>query len=177
LDGCLVAIQQSSLYPDSGSVTLEIQLELTLPFTLRLRIPYHDRETKIQLNGNPFRVEPGADGYYPIRRQWSAGDRIVMEFDVPTEVRHFLNDRYGILVRGAEVLTLDQRDNASLDLDRVVLQEGMALKSIDPMDGRRRYLGEGYVKGQPEQVIFTPYADCGGDGSRFRTAFPVSASN
>jgi hypothetical protein len=45
--------------------------------------------------------------------------------------------------------------------------------SIEPAGGRRRYRAEARVNGQPVQVVFTPYADCGGEGSRFRTAFPV----
>jgi hypothetical protein len=174
-DGKEVAIRQSSLYPDSGSLILEIQPEKSLHFTLHLRIPFHNHETKIQLNGRPFAFVHEIDGYYSIRRQWSPGDQVVMEFIIPTAVQYFMNDRYGIVVRGAEVLTVDQRDNASLDLDQVVLQEGMALKSLDAVDGRRRYLGEVYVDNQPTEVFFTPYADCGNEGSRFRTAFPVAA--
>ena len=169
-----VAIRQSSLYPDGGGVILDFQPEIPLPFTLRLRIPLHVRETKFRLNGHPIQVVPEEDGYYLLRRQWSPGDRIEMEFRMPSAVRHFLNNRYGVLLRGPEVLTLDQRDNVPLDLDQVVLNNGMALKSIQPMGSRRRYLGEVSVNDQRVEAIFTPYADCGGDGSRFRTAFPVS---
>ncbi len=175
LDGHEVTVRQSSLYPDHGSVTIEIRPEVPLNLTLRLRVPFQDIKSKIQLNGHPIPAISEADGYYPICRQWSPGDRVEMEFGIPTAVRYFLNNRYGVLVRGAEVLTLDQRDNPSLDLDQVVLQESIALESINSVDDRRRYQGEVYVNGQPKQVIFTPYADCGGEGSRFRTAFPITA--
>jgi hypothetical protein len=77
-------------------------------------------------------------------------------------------------MRGPEVLAVDQRDNGSLDLDQLMLREGLVLRSLDPVDGRRRYLGELEAEGRPAQVVFTPYADCGDDGARFRTAFPVS---
>ena len=173
LDGHEVAIRQSSFYPDDGNVILDIQPELPLPFTLRLRLPFNSSETKIQLNGHPIQALQELDGYYPIRRQWSPGDRVEMEFNTPTSVRYFVNDRYGVLVRGPEVLTLDQGDNASLDFDQVVLHEGITLKSVQPVGNRRRYLGEVYVNNQPVEVVFTPYADCGNGGSRFRTAFPV----
>ena len=66
------------------------------------------------------------------------------------------------------------RDNPRLDLDQVTLQEGMPLTSAKLAHGRRRYAGQALVSGQPAQVLFTPYADCGGDGARFRTAFPIS---
>jgi DUF1680 family protein len=173
LDGHAVAIEQSCLYPENGRVVITVWPENPLHFTLRLRIPFPDHETKVWLNGQPIPVESGPDGYYQVRRLWSSGDQLVMEFDIPSTVRNFMGDQYGILFRCAEVLTVDQRDNAALDLDKVVLHDGIALKNLTPANGRRLYLGEVYVEDRLAPVIFTPYADCGGEGARFRTAFPV----
>jgi hypothetical protein len=181
LDGQAVVLKVSTLYPDRGEITLEVQPEMPLNFTLRLRIPFHAGETHIQINGHPIPAQSEVDGYYPIHRQWAPGDQVIMDFGIPMGVHHFLNDRYGILVRGPEVLAVDQRDNTTLDLDQVMLQEEMVLHNLDPLNdldplnGRRRYLGEVHVNGLPQQVVFTPYADCGNDGARFRTAFPVAA--
>ena len=97
-----------------------------------------------------------------------------MEFGIPISVRPFLNDAYGVLVRGPEVLAVDERDNPGLDLDRVALRPGVELAAGAPAAGRRRYAGQVNVNGSLAPVIFTPYADCGGDGARFRTAFEVS---
>lgn len=174
LDEHAVAVQQSSLYPESGKVTLSVHPEVPLSFALRLRIPCWTSEIQISINGQPVPGDSGPDGYYRIYRRWSKGDQIVMEFDVPVQVRRFLNDQYGVVVRGPEVLAADQRDNAQLDLDQVVLQQETSLLSIDPANGRRRYRAEARANGQLVQVVFTPYADCGGEGSRFRTAFPVA---
>lgn len=174
LDRHDVAIQQVSRYPDSGTVTVQIQPEKTRGFTLRLRIPFRSGEARLKLNGRPFPAQSGADGYYSIRRQWSKGDQLVMEFDIPVAVHYFLNNQYGVLLRGPEVLAVDQRDNGSRDLDQLKLREGLVLRSIDPVGGRRRYIGELEAEGRPAQVVFTPYADCGDDGARFRTAFPVT---
>lgn len=173
LAGHQVAVKQSSLYPASGKVTLEIEPEMAFTFTLRLRNPVSFGEVQIHLNGRSIDAQPGADGYYPIQRQWSKGDQLVMEFAIPVAMRHFLNDRYGVLVRGPEVLAVDERDNAPLDLDQIVLHEGMILESIGPANGRPRFLGEAQANGRLAKVVFTPYADCGGENSRFRTAFPV----
>jgi DUF1680 family protein len=171
--GYPVVIQQSCLYPDSGRIAITVRPENPLRFTLRLRIPFPGYETKIRLNGHPVPVEPGLDGYFRVDRQWSTGDQIVMEFDIPSTLRNFLGNQYGILERGAEVLAVDQRDNPSLDLDQVVLHRGITINNYEPANGRRLYLGEVYVDDRLAPVIFTPYADCGGKGSRFRTAFPV----
>ena len=174
LDGRDVAVKQVSLYPDSGTVTLEIRPEIPLSFTLRLRIPFHAGETQVKLNGRPIPAVPVAAGYYELHRRWSRGDRVAMEFGIPVAVHHFLNDQYGVLVRGPEVLAVEQRDNVSLELDQLMLREGLVLRSIEPLDGRRRYMGDVQANGRSVPVVFTPYADCGGDGARFRTAFPVS---
>jgi uncharacterized protein len=173
LDGHQVGVRQSSLYPATGKVTFEIQSGRTLTFALRLRIPFPGDEVQIHLNGQPVSARPGADGYFRIHRQWSNGDQLGMEFRVPVSVRKFLNDEYGVLVRGPEVLAVDQYDNASRDLDQIVLQKGMVLESIDPVNGRQRYLGDVQANGKLADVVFTPYADCGSENSRFRTAFPI----
>lgn len=174
LDEVRLNLKQSTFFPDKGKVTLRIQPDAPLNFILRLRIPSYVRETNIMLNGIPAPGGLEGNGYYQIQRKWSKGDQIVMEFGIPTNVHRFLSDHYGIVVRGSEVLAVNQCDNRLLDLDKIVLQERMTLVSVDPIDGRRRYMGEVPVGGQPTQVIFTPYADCGNEGSLYRTAFPVT---
>ena len=96
-----------------------------------------------------------------------------MEFDIPIYVEHFLSDRYGILARGAEILSVDQLDNPTLDFDQLALPGEVALSRLDSKDGRRRYASEMYANGRLAQVVVTPYAESGGEGSRFRTAFPI----
>ena len=172
LDNTAVAIKQISLYPDFGKVIVEVEPAVPVTFTVRLRIPSRASEPQFQLNGQPVPPDPEEDGYFGFRRLWSQGDSIEMEFDIPVTVRDFLGAYYGIIVRGPEVLAVDQRDNPALDLDRITLREQMLLRSIGPVNGRRRYQGEVTVDSRAVQIVFTPYADCGGDDARFRTAFP-----
>jgi uncharacterized protein len=172
LDDIAVAIKQISHYPDFGKVIVEVKPAVPITFTLRLRIPLGAKEVQFKLNGQPILPDSAADGYFRFRRIWSHGDWIEMEFDVPVTIRNFLDAYYGIIVRGPEILAVDQQDNLGLDLDRITLREQIILRSIDPVNDRRRYQGEVTVDGRSVQVIFTPYADCGGDGARFRTAFP-----
>jgi len=172
VNGQTVAIEQESDYPDSGWVTLGIKAEQPLSFTLRMRVPAQASASEFQLNGERAWPDAEVDGYYQLRRQWSH-DLLELRFGIQTATRRFLKNDYAVLVRGPEVLAVDQRDNPALDLDQVTLRERMPLTSAKPAHGRRRYAGQALVNGQPERVVFTPYADCGGDGARFRTAFPV----
>jgi len=172
LDDSAVAIKQTSFYPDLGKVIVEVEPAAPVTFTLRLRIPTGASEVHFKLNGQPVLPDSVEDGYFGFRRIWSQGDSIAMEFDIPITVRDFLGPHYGIIVRGPEILAVDQQDNPALDLDQITLREKMMLNSIGPVNGRRRYQGEVTVEGWSVQVVFTSYADCGGDGVRFRTAFP-----
>ncbi len=172
LDDKVVSIKQISLYPDLGKVSLEVKPAAPASFTLRLRIPPGASEVQLKLNGQSIRPDSVEDGYFGCRRIWSQDDSIEMEFDIPGTVRDFLGTRYGIIVRGPEVLAVDQQDNPALDLDQITLRDQIILNRIGPVNVRRRYQGEVTVDGRSAQVVFTPYADCGGDGARFRTAFP-----
>ncbi len=183
LDGHSVAVRQFSHYPDKGKITFHVQPEDPFSFRLRLRIPFTHKgcfatsgKTHLHLNGCAFPTEQDPDGYYRIQREWSMGDQVELEFDIPITVQRFLNDQYGLIVRGPEVLTVDQRDNPAIDLDRLALLDGMALRNLATVDGRRRYEGEVIADGKMTRVVFTPYADCGGESSRFRTAFPIHPS-
>jgi len=173
IDGCAVTIQQSSRYPEYGQVRLQLFPETPASFPLRLRIPPGVHKPRVKLNGLPLKAATGGDGYYSVQHSWSAGDQVDLEFEIPTGVQHFLNDGYGVIVRGPEVLSVDQVDNPGLDLDQVVIEAGMTLHSLEPVDSRRRYTGTVWANGRQVQVIFTPYAEAGGEGSRFRTAFPI----
>ena len=172
LDDSAVAIKQISLYPDFGKVILVINPEVPVTFSLCFRIPPRAREVQFKLNGRPILPDSAEDGYFGFRRKWSQGDRIAMEFDIPVTVCDFLNAHYGTIVRGPEVMSVDQKDNPALDLDRITLREPISLRRVGPVNGRRRYQGEVAIDSQSVPVVFTPYADCGGDGTRFRTAFP-----
>lgn len=177
ISGHGVKVIQSSIYPEVGHIEFQMLPEKPCPFTLWIRIPFQSTETKIVINGTNYAVQPDHNGYLPIHRVWTKGDQVVMEFDLPVVVKPFLNNHYGAVIRGPEVLAIDQRDNPALDLASIVLNEEMLLQSINPEETRRRYSGEVKSNGKNERIIFTTYADAGGNGARFRTAFPIENSD
>jgi DUF1680 family protein len=173
IDGQAVGVRQATRYPDSGHVALEIDPARPLRFNLRLRLPSYAAAAKVRLNGSVLTPDTATGGYVQVERNWVAGDQIVLEFDISARVQRFLEDDYGVLVRGPEVLAVDQRDNPGIDLDQIVLDRHNALRAVAG-NGRRRYAGEAHVSSRRGEVVFTPYADCGGEGARFRTALPVA---
>ena len=95
-----------------------------------------------------------------------------MEFDVPVTVAISWAPIMGSSSEVPKCWLSTNRTTLRLISIRSRLREQMILNSIGPVNGRRRYQGEVTVDGRSVQVVFTPYADCGGDGTRFRTAFP-----
>jgi DUF1680 family protein len=174
LAGQPVRVAQTTRYPDSGQAAFAITPAEPLRFTLRLRRPHFASAVTVALNGQPLPIAVDADGYLALDRTWAPGDRITLDFDLRARVQRFLADDYGVLLHGPEVLAIDQRDNPGLDLDQIVLDPLPAVRPMAPLAGRRCYAGEARVSGQRASVVFTPYADCGGDGARFRTAFPLA---
>jgi DUF1680 family protein len=173
LDDSAVTVEQLSEYPHLGRVTLRLAPERPLTFTLRLRVPPRAGPMTITVNGQPVSPAAAEAGYHALRRQWVAGDEVKAAFELPVRVQSFMRADYGLLVRGPEVLAVDERDNAGLSLDQIALPPAVTLSEAGASNGRYRYLGHALVDGHLAPVIFTPYADCGGDAARFRTAFPI----
>lgn len=84
-DGRPFRIQQVTRYPWEGGVKLTVSPAEPGEFTLYVRIPGWSRQTEVRVNGSPLsEVHPGA--YLPIRRRWSAGDTVELEFDMTTHL-------------------------------------------------------------------------------------------
>ena len=53
---------------------------------MAVRVPSWAGEVAATLNGKPERSDPGPDGYYRLRREWTAGDELVIEFPLRPRV-------------------------------------------------------------------------------------------
>lgn len=84
--GTPVRIRQETAYPVEGMVRLTLEPEQPSEFTLALRLPGWSPTVTIRVNGalvDPARVEQ--KGYARLTRQWKAGDRVELEFDMPVQ--------------------------------------------------------------------------------------------
>ena len=80
-------------------------------FTVKLRIPPQAGEITLRLNGRVLPPDAHSDDHLELDRTWSRGDQLSLGFDIAAGLRSFLSPDYGVLVRGPEVLAIDQRDN------------------------------------------------------------------
>ncbi|MDR2473515.1 MAG: glycoside hydrolase family 127 protein [Tannerella sp.] len=120
-----VKLTQTTNYPWDGTVKLTVN-ELKKPYKgeIRLRIPDWCRQNTITVNGEA--LKPTVEkGYAVIKREWKAGDDIVLTLDMPVEVisadpRVKENEGKRAIRRGALVYCAEQVDNKAFD--KTVLQ-------------------------------------------------------
>jgi DUF1680 family protein len=114
-DGTGLKVDQKTNYPWEGSVALTVSPAQTSEFTLYLRVPGWAPNATASVNGEPWRglLKPGA--YAALRRQWKAGDRVRLEFDMTPQ---FITSNPNVMEnvgkvavqRGPIVYTLEQLD-------------------------------------------------------------------
>jgi len=126
--GLEVKLTQTTNYPWDGRIKLDINPEQTDTFVIRLRIPDWCRGFNLQVGGEhlygaELRTE---QGYLILERQWSQGDSIVLELDMPVEIvraRAEVDANRGRLAvqRGPVVFCVEQADNPHLTYDAFTL--------------------------------------------------------
>jgi uncharacterized protein len=85
-DGTGLKLEQKTRYPWGDRVEITISPATTSEFSLFLRAPGWSRSTEFTVNGQRATgtVEPGR--YFEIRRQWRAGDRVEVKFDMTPQL-------------------------------------------------------------------------------------------
>jgi DUF1680 family protein len=123
-DGTSLKIAQKTNYPWDGSVDVTVTPAQAVQFTFYLRIPSWSDRTQVSVNRKVIAgATPGA--YLPIRRRWSPGDTVHVNFDMVPRVLEanprVVEDNGRVAVqRGPLVYCLEQIDQ----------HEGIALRDV-----------------------------------------------
>jgi len=110
-----VHLRETSNYPWSGDIAIEIDPETPAAFDVKLRIPGWCSGWSLKVNGESVQAKP-ADGYLTIHRTWSKGDRVVLDLPMPPE-RIYANPAVIMdagrvaLKRGPLVYCVEEADN------------------------------------------------------------------
>jgi DUF1680 family protein len=167
-------------YPQSGKVLIRVTpAGSPETFTLKLRIPAWSKNTSVKVNGKKQTVAAGT--YAGITRQWKAGDRIEIVFDMQCRVipsPHGTNrkgDNMQAVIRGPIVLARDE--NIDKDYDKpVVIKAGKdglvkAVKTKPTLAGTRM---EFIIPTTQGTIRMTDYASVNGwNGSHVCTWLPM----
>jgi len=84
-DGSTISLRQETDYPWDGEVEITVLRAASKPFSLMLRIPKWATGAEVVVNGKALEGTIPSGAYFPIRREWSEGDRVRLR--LPMNVR------------------------------------------------------------------------------------------
>ncbi len=170
-----VAIRQTTSFPQSGRVRLEIDAASPQRFALHIRHPSWATTASVRINGGPAEPASKPGSFVTLNRVWNAGD--VVELDLPMSLRMELLPGvadtaavvYGPLVLvgalGQEVkpgddLHINERTIGSVFNDPIEVpafagEPADIPQRIKPLDAPLTFRTEGV--GRPDDVTLVPY--------------------
>jgi DUF1680 family protein len=123
IGGTKVALRETSDYPWSGDIRIEVDPEAPAEFDVKLRVAGWAKDAKATVNGEsiPLAVQ---SGYATIHRRWSKGDVVALTLPMPAE-------------------RLYAHPNVRMDVGRVALRRGPLIYCVEEADN----------PGQPVQTL------------------------
>ena len=140
-----VALTETSTYPWSGAIRVEVDPEKPAEFTLKLRIPGWARGATAAVNGEAVAVEAGVrNGYLSISRRWQSGDVVTLDLPMPPErIYAHPSVRMDVgrvaLKRGPLVYCVEETDNPGGRVQRLRLPRGAEIRADAPRRPLRRH--------------------------------------
>jgi DUF1680 family protein len=133
-DGTKVNIEQTTDYPSSGAVTIDLKLGKSSAFPLALRIPGYAKDVSIKVNGKPVDGKVTAGEFFVINRRWKTGDRV--ELDIPMEFRLVAGRKRQsgrvAVMRGPLVYGFNRVANPAVDSKRDMSLQGLGKITLNP---------------------------------------------
>jgi hypothetical protein len=109
-----VALSETSGYPWSGEVRINVDPEAPATFDLKLRIPGWAKGATAAVNRERVALAP-VNGYATIRRQWRKGDVVTLALEMPAE-------------------RLYAHPNVRMDVGRAALRRGPLIYCVEEAD-------------------------------------------
>ncbi len=81
-DNSTLLIRQTTDYPSSGKIKIELLPENDLSFNLMLRIPSWCREATLSVNGTSMDATPSSGRFFVLNRLWSKGDVVELQLNM-----------------------------------------------------------------------------------------------
>jgi len=85
-DGAQCSLRQTTDYPFSPDILLEVQASQPKEFALNLRIPAWAEAAALSVNGKPWNSSPSSGSFVSIPRTWKTGDRVELHLPLKTRL-------------------------------------------------------------------------------------------
>src|SRR6202158_4647778 len=122
--GAALKIRQKTNYPWDGSVEMVVAPGQPAEFTLFVRVPGWTDTSKVAVNGKAV-AGATAGQYLPVRRRWSGGDTVTLQFNMAPQV---LEANAQITENNGRVAV--QRGPVVYCMEQIDQGDGVALKDV-----------------------------------------------
>jgi DUF1680 family protein len=188
-NGTPVEIDTDTLYPGEDAIRIRVSPTTKKLFAVKLRIPAWCRTASLRVNGRPFDIQRGPDGYAKIQCMWKPGDNI--ELSLKQEARLIVGNHlnqgkvaieFGPLVLAADeaLLKADRQTLTSFaiakpDMSALALRPEPAPLGVKTWPGMQlfRINAVSWKDGSPVTIHLISFADAGGTGSRYKVWLPL----
>lgn len=89
-------IRQETEFPENGKVSLKIQAEKPIKWTLNLRYPKWSKNVEVKVNDKKIKVNQQPSSYIQINRIWKNGDRVEINYPMFLQIAE-ANDNPDVL--------------------------------------------------------------------------------
>ncbi len=173
--GQAISLTQTTDYPRSGHITIDVGVDREATFALKLRIPYWSAHTTIKVNGRE-QPAPTAGSYATIDRTWKHGDVIELSLDMSPHFWVGEKESAGKVsaYHGPLLLTWDRRFN-DIDPDRVPTVDASAFPgATTAWQGTLKPILLVEVPAKDGTVVrLCDFASAGQAGSPYRSWLPI----
>jgi len=160
----VVKLEQDTRYPELETSTLTLQMNRSMKFPLRMRIPEWAQGASVKVNGMPYQTACQPGNWATVDRSWNSGDKV--EITIPLRMRWQAVDAQhphrAAVVRGPVVLVQDGMIHEPIfrlpenndDLNKYLVadnEEGPGVFRFAPPDGAN------------VMAKFRPFYSVGGD--------------
>ena len=181
-NGNRVALAQETQYPVEGTIKLIVSPKRKEAFPLLLRIPDWSAQTRVSVNGDPWREAAAPGSYLTIERRWKKGDTLEVTFDMRPRIWSGTGVRSGCVAihAGPLLLAYDTRDNttemaqlpafdmAAFALDPPTMPGEHWSGACTPMGLWKTHTGDG------TEVVLTDFASAGALGTEYAAWLPAT---
>jgi DUF1680 family protein len=104
----MVKVKQTTDFPTTGKVSIELAPDEEMTFNLLLRVPGWSPSTRITVNGAPLALHPAPGQFLVLNRKWAKHSKIEIDFDMGIRLIAGVKKQSGraAVMRGPQVYCL-----------------------------------------------------------------------
>ncbi len=173
-----LSVKGKSEFPSSGRIVYTVSPSQSSVFPISFRVPGWTTRFTATVNGKKYTA--ATEGYLNITRPWQAGDKIIIDFDIPVKIIHGGHNYKDFIAfqRGPQILSADSSLNHiyPLSVSEKQLQSPKINLTEDSAALTAGWIGNqaySFMDSNKSKLILVPFADAGQMGSKTQVWIPL----